>query len=143
MNTTIEERQANLFEAKDSLVHCVSVDLEMGKGIAVEFKRRFGGVEELKNQHKQVGQVAVLERDDRYIYYLITKQRYWGKPLLASLEQALIACRNHCEANNVTSLSMPRIGCGLDRLHWTNDVKPLLASVFNGSCVANINVYWL
>ena len=34
----------------DSLVHCVSEDLRMGKGIAVTFKKKFGGVEELEAQ---------------------------------------------------------------------------------------------
>lgn len=34
--------------AEDALAHCVSKDLNMGKGIATEFKRRFGKVAELK-----------------------------------------------------------------------------------------------
>ena len=38
----------------DSLVHCVSADLRMGKGIAVVFKNKFGGVEELKAQSKEI-----------------------------------------------------------------------------------------
>lgn len=33
-----------------SLAHCVSADMRMGKGIAVEFKKRYGHVEELKKQ---------------------------------------------------------------------------------------------
>ena len=35
-----------------SLAHCVSADMRMGKGIAVEFKKRYGHVEELKEQSK-------------------------------------------------------------------------------------------
>ena len=31
-------------------MHCVSEDLRMGKGIAVLFKKKFGGVEELQAQ---------------------------------------------------------------------------------------------
>lgn len=47
-----EEKIGNLFSVSDnvSLAHCVSVDLCMGKGIAVEFKKRFGRVDELKKQ---------------------------------------------------------------------------------------------
>ena len=41
----------------DSLAHCVSQDLGMGKGIAVLFKKTFGGVEELKSQSELKKQV--------------------------------------------------------------------------------------
>ncbi|KAA0706994.1 O-acetyl-ADP-ribose deacetylase 1 [Triplophysa tibetana] len=34
----------------DALAHCISEDCRMGKGIAVLFKRKFGGVEELLAQ---------------------------------------------------------------------------------------------
>ncbi|XP_017600855.1 PREDICTED: O-acetyl-ADP-ribose deacetylase 1-like, partial [Corvus brachyrhynchos] len=43
----------------------------MGAGIAVLFKKKFGGVQELLDQKKKTGEVAVLRRDDRYIYYLV------------------------------------------------------------------------
>jgi len=42
----------NLFDSNVSLAHCVSEDLRMGMGIAAEFKRRFGRVDELKAQSK-------------------------------------------------------------------------------------------
>eukprot|EP00757_Euglenozoa_sp_SAG-D1_P024378 gene24378-10401_t len=47
-NITVVE--GNLFDSKESLVHCVSLDLRMSKGIAVEFKKRFSGVDELQRQ---------------------------------------------------------------------------------------------
>lgn len=34
----------------ESLAHCISEDCCMGKGIAVMFKKKFNGVEELKQQ---------------------------------------------------------------------------------------------
>lgn len=46
-------------------------------GIAVPFKEKFGGVDELKAQQKQIGEVAVLKRGERYVYYMITKENYW------------------------------------------------------------------
>ncbi|XP_060045758.1 ADP-ribose glycohydrolase OARD1 isoform X5 [Erinaceus europaeus] len=54
----------------DSLAHCISEDCRMGAGIPVIFKKKFGGVQELLNQQKKSGEVAVLKRDGRYIYYL-------------------------------------------------------------------------
>ncbi|PNI77190.1 OARD1 isoform 1, partial [Pan troglodytes] len=52
----------------------ISEDCRMGAGIAVLFKKKFGGVQELLNQQKKSGEVAVLKRDGRYIYYLVLFQ---------------------------------------------------------------------
>lgn len=48
----LSEVKGDLFSCPDSasLVHCVSEDLHMGKGIATLFKQKFGGVGELKSQ---------------------------------------------------------------------------------------------
>ena len=48
----LTERTGNLFScpASESLAHCISADVRMGKGIAVSFKTKFGGVDELKSQ---------------------------------------------------------------------------------------------
>jgi hypothetical protein len=46
----------------------------------VEFKKRFGGIDELKRQQVEVGGLAVLQREGRFVYYLITKPKYWNKP---------------------------------------------------------------
>jgi len=51
---SLTEVRGNLFTSSDSLVHCVSRDLHMGKGIATEFKKQFGGVDELSQQSKLV-----------------------------------------------------------------------------------------
>jgi len=36
------------------LAHCISHDLALGKGIALLFKNKFGGINELKLQQKEV-----------------------------------------------------------------------------------------
>lgn len=77
---------------------------------------------------KDVGEVAVLHRGKRYIYYLITKPKYFDKPTYKTLEDSLEAMKKHCVANGVTALSMPRIGCGLDKLEWPK-VEECLNSV--------------
>lgn len=69
----LTETKGDLFscDAAESLVHCVSQDLRMGMGIAVAFKTKFGGVPELMAQNKLVGDVAILHRPPRYIYYMV------------------------------------------------------------------------
>jgi len=69
----LEEQRGDLFSCASSvaLAHCVSVDLAMGKGIAVAFKSKFGAVADLKSQKKQIGEVAVLKHNGRFVYYLV------------------------------------------------------------------------
>ena len=47
----------------------------MRQGIADKFKKRYGTIQELKAQNKTKGDVAVLQQGNRYLYYLITKDR--------------------------------------------------------------------
>ncbi|CAB3993288.1 Hypothetical predicted protein, partial [Paramuricea clavata] len=66
------EIKGNLFscEKDTSLAHCISADVHMGKGIAATFKKMFGGVDELRRQGGKPGDVSMLQRDERFIYYL-------------------------------------------------------------------------
>ena len=52
---SLEEVKGDLFSCPDdeSLAHCISQDVRMGKGIAVIFKKKFGGVDELLKQGKK------------------------------------------------------------------------------------------
>ncbi|XP_047446694.1 ADP-ribose glycohydrolase OARD1 [Mugil cephalus] len=131
----------NLFRCPgdEALAHCISEDCRMGAGIAVQFKQKFKGVQELKEQKKLTGQCAVLKRDKRFVYYLITKKKYNHKPTYDSLTRSLEDMRSHCVENGVTRISMPRIGCGLDRLDWTR-VSEILKEVFKHTDIS-ITVY--
>lgn len=125
--------KGDLFDCEEnvSIAHCISKDVEMGKGIAVEFKKRFGQVDNIKNQKKEIGQVAILNKNENsFIYYLITKERYYHKPSYSSLEKSLNDMKIHIEKNNIKELSMPKIGCGLDKLEW-NIVKKMINRIFS------------
>ncbi|KAM9855146.1 ADP-ribose glycohydrolase OARD1 [Aulostomus maculatus] len=125
----------------EALAHCISEDLSMGKGIAVMFKQKFKGVAELKEQKKQPGECAVLRRDRRFVYYLITKKRAFHKPTYDSLRHSLEDMKLHCVRNGISRISMPRIGCGLDQLKWER-VSEILGDIFKHTDIS-ITVYSL
>ncbi|XP_053337830.1 ADP-ribose glycohydrolase OARD1 isoform X2 [Clarias gariepinus] len=133
--------KGDLFSSTNSLAHCISMDCKMGAGIAVAFKNIFEGVDELQAQKKQPGECAVLKRGDRFVYYLITKVKYNCKPKYETLKQSLEAMKGHCLENGVTKLSIPRIGCGLDRLKWEK-VSKIIEDVFEQTDI-DITVYSL
>ncbi|XP_044746394.1 protein DDB_G0276689-like isoform X2 [Coccinella septempunctata] len=130
-----------LFKApkKYALAHCVSKDFHMNKGIALTFKQKYEGINELKSQNKSTGEVAFINRDNRNIYYLITKEFYYEKPKYETVFKALIDLRKLCENNNEKYLALPRIACGLDQLEWSIIFK-MIQFIFMHSNV-NIMIY--
>ncbi|ALC44314.1 CG33054, partial [Drosophila busckii] len=127
----LNEVSGDLFTAPPthSLAHCVGADLAMGAGIAVKFKEVYGKLDELNAQNPKTGSVAVLQDDQRYIYYLVTKEESWEKPTYESLEASLKKMRTHMLEHDVNKLAIPRIGCGIDGLEWER-VTAILDNVF-------------
>lgn len=137
----IQYISGDVFQSTDSLVHCVSADLRMGAGIAVEFKKRFGQLETLYAQAEISPNVRILQDGARYIFYLVTKSKYHNKPTYDSLKKSLLDLKTYCITYNVSKLSMPKIGCGLDGLNWTL-VEHLLQEIF-GPTTIQLTVYSL
>ncbi|XP_070555663.1 ADP-ribose glycohydrolase OARD1-like [Ptychodera flava] len=138
-----KEVKGDLFTIPDTtcLAHCISEDCRMGKGIAKIFHKRFGGVQELLAQGVKPGGVAVLQRENRYIYYMVTKEKYWQHPTYQDVQSSLDALRNHCVKHDVRELAMPRIACGLDGLEWKK-VSLMIRDTFK-HCDISISVYTL
>jgi len=140
---SIKEKKGDLFVGTDNacLAHCISQDVKMGKGIALLFKSKFGGVQEILDQNRKPGDVAVLKRGHRFVYYLITKERYWHKPTYLTLRSSLQAMKRHALQYAATSIAMPKIGCGLDGLVWER-VREILTDVFKDTDI-KIIVYFM
>jgi hypothetical protein len=124
-----EVRNGNLFDDAPpgaALAHCVGADFVMGAGLAVEFRERFGHVEELRAGHHRPGTVAAVpllqpgsNNIDRYVFHLVTKptSRYclprWWELIYAVRELARL-----CKELKIKTVAMPQIGAGLDRQQW-------------------------
>lgn len=121
--------KGDLFDSQECVAHCVNRDFGMAGGVAYEFKKRYGGVETLRSQHRRVGEAAMLVRDGRIIYYLITKKNLGDYPTYDAVEASLNYMYNHCKHNHVDRISIPKIGCGIDRLSWER-VEEIVKRVF-------------
>lgn len=52
----------------------------MGKGIALKFKTILKQISILKKQNKQIKEVAYLKINEKWIIYMIMKNKYVNKP---------------------------------------------------------------
>ena len=132
------EEVRDLFSVPEDyyLAHCISADFGMGKGIVVEFNKRF----DMKNK-LQVKDPDYLDRYNRHriggdcilegrVLNLITKERYFHKPTIITMRIALQKMKKVCIENGITKIAMPTIGAGLDRLPWSA-VSDQIRLIFN------------
>lgn len=109
-------------------VNCVGV---MGKGIALEFKRRYPAMYADYAQRCATGSVRPGEpylfagQPLPWILNFPTK-RHWRSPSrLEDIVAGLANLERHYQAWGITSLATPALGCGLGRLAW-REVGPIL-----------------
>ena len=77
------QKNGNLFQRKYSLARCISSDFKMSAGIARRFKRKFP----YNFPENTNSPLLVQQLNDRFIYHLVTKKRFFKKPTYDSLRQ--------------------------------------------------------
>ena len=55
----------------------------------------------------------------------MTKEKFCDKPNLSTQSKTLEAMKSHAGMNGVSTIAIPKHGCGLDRMNWQEVVKPL------------------
>lgn len=161
-----KEIDGNLFDYEDkgALMQCISADLKMGQGIALQFVRRFPQLrDEIIKIINDTGKDIVYNteysvkitpksvtcsniKDDitgkmcPAIINLITKKYYYNKPTQLSLEKSLLMAKNQCIDKGINDVYMPRIACGLDRMSWVY-ISKLIQQVFYDTeiCITVVN----
>ncbi len=131
-------------EALVNAVNCVGV---MGKGIALQFRRKFS--EDYFKDYKRacqsgelaIGKVHVYELKNakfdarvsafspRFIVNFPTKHHWREKSRIEDIESGLQSLVEVVERYEIKSVAMSALGCGLGGLDW-NDVKPLIEKAF-------------
>lgn len=118
-------------EALVNTVNCVGV---MGKGIALQFSKKFPAMlAAYKVAHKagelQPGRIHVFEGDDmlspRFILNFPTKRHWRGKSRMEDIESGLDALVAEIRSRDIKSVAVPPLGCGNGGLPW-DEVRPLI-----------------
>lgn len=137
----VEEIAGDLFSTNPTyaLAHCVASDFQMSAGIAVDFKTRFGGQQSLLNQNKPVGDVAILNCNNRTIFYLITKKASSHKPDIHNVFKAIKRLATLCQELHIPVVAMLRIASGLDGCNWSV-IKKAIVQAF-GSGHTQVKIY--
>ena len=136
----------NLFESNaQTLVNTVNCVGVMGKGVALEFKKRFPAMFEdyvTRCERKEVhlGE-PYLYRDasGRQIVNFPTKDHWRSPSRLADIERGLDYFVRHFRAWEIQSVAMPPLGCGNGGLEWS-EVGPLIYRKLHGLPI-DIEVY--
>lgn len=144
---TFTEVKGDLFSRpmciNEFYVHYVSRDYACGAGIAKEFNKRYNLTIKLRNSGDNSKCILI---DN--VFNLVTKSKYWQKPTYGSLRFALDLLKVEVtdsklvsSSDQIDTLVMPRIGCGLDKLQWKN-VKDIIKDVFKDTDIS-IEVWYL
>ena len=120
-------------KAKTSLAHCVSEDLKMFRGLAASFREQWPGqINELRKMDLKVGDVGAIKVEDRFIYHLIIKEFCNDQPKYDPLRQAFVKLKEHMVENEITEISLPKLGTGKNQLSWPV-VKMMIEEVFENT----------
>jgi O-acetyl-ADP-ribose deacetylase (regulator of RNase III) len=122
-------------EALVNTVNCVGI---MGRGVALQFKKAFpenfkAYEAACKAKQVQLGKVFVFDLNRLYNPRLIlnfpTKQHWKSKSHIESIQAGLTDLISIVQHNQIRSIAIPPLGCGLGGLNW-EDVKPLITEAF-------------
>ena len=117
----------------------ISADFKMGAGIAVEFDKRYH-IKDRVNQYWPDRPKIVLWPTCflvDHVFNIITKERYYHKPTYKDMFDGIQHLKVLTDLYRVKCLVIPHIGCGLDRLKWS-EVRKMLQSVYQKT---NIKIY--
>jgi len=122
----------DILEAKTQVVvNTVNCEGVMGKGLALQFKKKYPEMFKEYKQKSQLGKIAIgqlhlyKETPQYWILNFPTKNHWRQKSKLEYIEKGLVTFREKYEEWGITSIAFPRLGCQQGGLDWA-EVKPLM-----------------
>lgn len=142
-----------MFEADvQALVNTVNTVGVMGKGIALQFSRQFPEIVPIYEAACKAGSLVVgtvqtirLSRltgmsGPQFIINFPTKKHWKGDSKLEYIKSGLQSLQDAIKKNEITSIAVPPLGCGLGGLEWS-DVRKLIVDSLGAMHDVRIVVY--
>lgn len=124
----LELMTGDLLEADvEALVNAVNTVGVMGKGIALQFAKKYPEMLEAcrkacKTGEVQLGRVHVFEcgvmSNPRYLINFPTKGQWRSSSRLEDIEAGLAALADEIRWRHIRSIAVPALGCGNGGLEW-------------------------
>ena len=133
-------------EALVNTVNCVGV---MGRGIALQFKKKFpenfaAYKKACDTKGLTLGNVLVVDMgkmfNPRYIINFPTKDHWRAKSKIEDIAAGLESLVTVVRDRRIKSIAIPPLGCGLGGLDWT-DVRPLILRAFEELTDVQVSVF--
>ena len=112
------------------IVNTVNTVGVMGKGIALEFKKRypdmFQAYRDICDRKKlKTGSLMLYYEPDHWVLLFPTKENWRNPSRMEYIEAGLAKfCRTYAE-KGITSVAFPKLGCGNGELNWS-EVQPVM-----------------
>ena len=133
---TYEIKHGDIFESDaEALVNTVNCKGVMGRGLALQFKRRYPDNfvayrTECQAGRMVLGRVHVFDTgrmSPRYIVNFPTKGHWRNASSLADIADGLNSLESEVRRLCIGSIAIPALGCDLGGLDW-DEVRPLIVS---------------
>jgi len=128
----IQFKKGNIFEAKtQTIVNTVNCKGVMGKGLALEFKKRYPEMYEEYKRECEEGKLTIgtlhlyKGAPDRWILNFPTKDHWRFKSKLEYIEDGLKYFCSKYKEWGIRSIVFSQLGCRQGGLNWS-DVRPLM-----------------
>ena len=139
----IKYRRGDIFEANvQVIVNTVNCEGIMGKGLALEFKKRYPNMfpiyqQECKTGKLRIGRPTLYCGSEPWILNFPTKTSWRANSKLEYLEKGLEYFIANYKQAGITSIAFPKLGAQNGKLSW-DEVGPLMVRYL---CQADIDVY--
>lgn len=146
----LEFVKGNMFESDaEAIVNTVNCVGVMGKGVALEVKKRYPSVfseykEACNKKLVKPGHLLTLSTYNMFNPKLVinfpTKRHWKANSRIEDVEAGLESLVREIKILGIQSIAIPPLGCGNGGLNW-NDVKPRIASALKDLPNVDIKVY--
>ena len=128
----VSDNENSILEQPNSIGHCITADAQVSKRFAQFLSERLPRLRRTCRRANLLKDQVFPFWDSssrRYIYHLVTKEKYSDEPELQTLATTLQNMQAHATVHGVSTITVAKIGCGLDQMNW-QDVVKLLRNIF-------------